>query len=174
MFKLIETANINPYAAVRAQLHYYAGVGLLYPYDEGITAPFTLLDYVNANFGNRLPRNVSITWLTWDKSYGLTETENILNPNANITVYVPIAFINDPITGLLYDCIDHEIVHINDIASGRTLTWYYTYGLAATMAIMDYRAYCRNQWYNDAYCNGRYDYTNQINQAKESLPPGWK
>jgi RHS repeat-associated protein len=139
----------------------------------GEVTPGGLLAYINTNFGRRLPRNVSITWQVWDKDYGLTATDNMLNKNANLAVSIPNAFLTDP-TGLLYDCIDHEVVHVNDYASGRVLTWYNSYGWPTTEAIMEYRAYSRNQWYSDTYRNSRYDYSLQLDLVKGKLPPGWK
>ena len=129
--------------------------------------------YVDKNFGKRLPENIKLTWQIWDNNYGLTVSSNKFNPDASLTVSIPSSFLSDP-TGLLYDCIDHEIVHINDFASGRAFQCYLEYmEWSSAEAIMEYRAYSRNQWYNDNYRNGHYNYTDKINEAKGKLPRGF-
>lgn len=138
-------------------------------------SPDGLEDYVHTRFGKRLPKNAKITWSVWDKDFGLTTSPDYTNNNAPLNVDIPRSYLKDP-NGLLYDCVGHEIKHINDYASGNVGRWMkqYKYVWKRVEAIMDYRAYNYNQWYSNTYRNGTYDYSINIGKARRNLPPGWK
>ena len=88
---------------------------------------------------------------------------------------------------LLIDCIDHELYHIADYASGLANRYYTAYGGSAysnninekayqTMKnIMDYRAYSGNQYYNERFRpnNPVRDYSETIETLRKQLPRGW-
>ena len=126
-------------------------------------------NFVNENFKDRLPDNAQIVWQVWDGGVGETSTDYLYDESATLTVKIPKSFLSN--RRLLYDCIDHEIVHINDYASGRSWDWFKQYG-ESYKAIMDYRAYSRNQWYNKN-TNGTSNYDSSVNKYKVQLPKGF-
>jgi len=141
--------------------------------NDAIT-PDGLVDYVHARFGKQLPNNVPISWEIWNEAGGETTSLDRRNQDAPLTVKISRSYLKDP-NGLLYDCVGHEVKHINDFASGRVIGWLKTYKKwSEVKAIMEYRAFSYNQRYSNTYRNGRYDYSKLINEARKNLPPGWK
>jgi len=76
----------------------------------------------------------------------------------DIWVLIPKKFANDP--DMLYLCMDHEIVHINDFASGRMLTWTNTLGLNLAKEMTEVRAYSRSIRVSNELFKGKYIFDN--------------
>jgi RHS repeat-associated protein len=132
--------------------------------------------YVNAMFPGRVPSNAKIVWKLTDEEDGHTDymTDNSLNVN------IPKKMWYSQNKIMLIDCLDHELVHIDDYISGRYDKWYNRYGEDITKQIMDYRAYKENLYYhtfinpnienNDQYIES---YKRKITVSEKYLPYGW-
>ena len=111
----------------------------------------------------------------------ISDTNNFLNKNSNLTVFISSSYLTDPDnTGLLYDAVDHELVHVGDYSSGRAIQYRQNYKLERQVTIMDYKAYSENLWYNthvDINRSGHNQYVQyyrkQVNTYKAGLPGGW-
>ena len=140
-----------------------------------------LKNYAKQHFKTRLPSNVKITWIASNRSGGLTLSNNINNKNNNLTVYVSSSYLTDPDNaGMLYDTVDHELVHVGDYSSGRAAQYRQNYKLEGQVTIMEYKAYSENLWYNthiDTNRSGHSQYVQyyrkQVNTYKADLPRGW-
>lgn len=138
--------------------------------------------YVMQHFKTRLPNNVKITWIASNGSGGHTDSDNINDKNANLSVYVSSSYLNNPDqSSLLYDAVDHELVHVGDYSSGRATQYYQKYGIEGQVNIMEYKAYSENLWYNKSIDINRpyHDqyvkyYQEQVNTYKAGLPVGWR
>lgn len=137
--------------------------------------------YLNDYFPGRLPKGVKVTWEYWSGDDGLTTTQNINDPKSPLLVQIPRKWGFDP-CGFLYDCVDHELVHINDYASSRAKEWNKQFDEEGMEAIMEYRAYSRNLEYSAVFptVNPRmfqdcdYGYHLKVLVWKMKLPPGYK
>jgi hypothetical protein len=132
-----------------------------------------LKEYVDEYFPGRLPKDVPIEWKYWSGEGGKTVDNNIADKTSPLTVYIQKSYGEGDPCGLLYDSVGHELDHIDDYTSGRAYKWYNQYGqsLDYMIAIMDYRAFSRNQEYSNMYRNGQYDYSGNIKNLK--LPKGY-
>ena len=98
-------------------------------------------------------------------------------PKSNITPWLyhfNLQEVRNTDNRLLIDCIDHELVHVEDILSGRAFRYFRTWGAQKANDIMDYKAYYQNQWYNENIrTNNPIPYTEKVNYYKDKLPSGW-
>jgi len=139
-----------------------------------------LNSYVNDYFPNSYSNKVSVTWKYWNQGYGETTTGNLLDKKAPLVVKIPKKMgYGDP-CGLLFDCVGHEIWHINDFASGRAAIWFNLYGAAFQNSIMENRAYSANFDYSSTFRggfnNGQYNpltFYYAVQVAKYPLPAGY-
>lgn len=74
---------------------------------------------------------------------------------------------------MLDDCIDHEIVHVNDYASGRKARWLVKHAdggnnIEKVSPITEFRAYSRNKWFNN-----NSDIDDSIEMWRKQLPNGF-
>ena len=130
-----------------------------------------LENFVNDNFEERLPNN-DLTWMFWDNDWGETVPLDRSNKTSPLTVYIPSAF--GDYLDLLYLCIDHELVHVNDWASGRIERSLSMYNADNALAITEYRAYSRSIWTSNTLFNGKYDFSASYRNAINGLPSGYK
>ena len=127
--------------------------------------------FVNDNFEDRLPNN-DLTWMFWNNEWGETVPLDRSNKTSPLTVYIPAEFGYD--LDLLYLCIDHELVHVNDWSSGRIERSLSMYNSDYALSITEYRAYSRSIWTSNTQFNGRYDFSSSYNNAVNGLPRGYK
>ena len=96
-------------------------------------------------------------------------------------MYVSSSYLTDPDNaGMLYDTVDHELVHVGDYSSGRAALYRNIYDAGDQETIMEYKAYSENLWYNthiDTNRSGHSQYVQyyrkQVNTYKADLPRGW-
>jgi len=77
----------------------------------------------------------------------------------------------------LLDCIDHELVHIADYASGKAYQYFTAYGDQTRENIMEYKAWYENVSYNNRFnpSNPNLNYfIEQKDIYKKLLPKGWR
>jgi RHS repeat-associated protein len=112
-----------------------------------VTKGIELNGYIKDYFSDRLPKGVKLTWKYWSKSYGLTDWDAK-------TVYIPKSMAESDPCEMIYDCVDHELVHVNDYANGNAQKWVNLYGTNYQEAIMEYRAYSKNFDYSSTFRGG--------------------
>ena len=135
--------------------------------------------YVDAMFPGRIPSKVDLVWQLTDASEGLTDPI-VFRTAKKITVSIPKKLWLSKNKTLLIDCIDHELVHVGDFASGRTSQYINSYGPDQALQIMEYKAYRENLYYhthmntsiqyNQQYINY---YQGRVDFYKNLLPNGW-
>jgi len=137
-------------------------------------------------FPGRIPEDANVKFQLHDDKDGLTEW-SLLNPKGGkITVSIPReAWNNRGVDNApLIDVINHELVHVADIASGRAYQYYIKYGGSPIQRIekaesimkniMDYKAYSENRWYNNYFRPDRPDiFSKQVGDYRKLLPKGW-
>lgn len=134
--------------------------------------------YVDAMFPGRIPSNVSTDWQLYDGEDGITDPKEFYTAK-KITVFIPKKLWFSPDKTLLIDCIDHELVHVNDYASGRHLGYYLAFRSPGLVeSIMEYKAYSENLYYR-THINTNVPqqyidyYQNRVNYYKSKLPNNW-
>ena len=133
-----------------------------------------LREYVEAMFPNRIAKDTKVKFIFHDEEYGLTSASSVPKPK-DITVSIPIGMWKSADNRLLIDCLDHELVHVDDFASGRYYKYMKTYGETKALYILDFKAYSENQWYNmNRRPEGqRLNYTSVIDFYQQKLPNDW-
>ena len=137
-----------------------------------------LRSYVEAMFPGRIPtvgRDIEIMFLLHDEEVGRTRFD-IEIPVTSMYVYIPRKYWDARNTDnrLLIDCIDHELVHVEDIVSFRAFNYYRRFGKERAMNIMDYKAYHQNQWYNRHIRKTNIiDYSEYFNHYRNLIPKDW-
>ena len=157
-----------------------AMVGMLNHMQGEVQENIKLRKYVEAMFPGRIPANANVKFKLSNSGDGLTEMSDLNSTKSKITVSISKKLWRSADDRLLIDCIDHELVHVEDYASGRSFRYYVSYGadkgaLTQMVNIMEYKAYSQNQWYNlnMRSPSERIDYSGRVNQYKNSLPVGW-
>ena len=130
-----------------------------------------LPEYAKKNFGKRLPQN-NIVYRYSDLNVGKTNQVNFglagYDKGNDIWVLIPRKYANNP--DMLYLCMDHEIVHVNDFASGRMKEWmdaYNSYETARNMT--EVRAYSRSIRVSNEYFDGKYIFNGNSSEYIKSL-----
>lgn len=135
-------------------------------------------EYADAMFPGRIPTNVNMVWQLTDNDDGLTDPIDF-NTKNKLTVSIPKKLWMSKDKTVLIDCIDLELVHIGDYASGRAAQYINQYHGAA-INILEYKAYSENLYYhtqmnttihsNQLYINY---YQGKVEFFKRQLPSGW-
>jgi hypothetical protein len=129
--------------------------------------------YVETMFPDRIPEGADVKFKLFNEQGGLTKA----NPSNHSKLDVSISRKSwlDKDNRYLIDIIDHELVHVDDYASGRVLRYAQKYNLVQQEAIMEYKAYSQNQWYNINMRQPgmRIDYSKVIDTYRRQLPYEW-
>ena len=149
------------------------GIGLmnagLNHYAQEINENMKLRKYINKMFPNRIPKGASVRFSLYDGNGEIKFHKTYRE------VCISREFWFDKDNRLLIDSIDHELVHLDDIESGRYNRYIQLYKEKAAISIMEFKAYSENQYYNLHFREPhmRIDYSAQINEHKAALPYGW-
>jgi RHS repeat-associated protein len=136
-----------------------------------------LKSYVKKMFPGRLPKGVTVTFDLYDGKDGNT-VGDVLSPSAPVSVKIPKSLwkLRNGDNALLFDCIDHELVHVKDYANGNAFRLFDAYDLGKMEIVMEYNAYSENLWYNE---NRRENsiyidyYKTEVEKYREKLPKNW-
>jgi len=141
---------------------------------DAIAEDVALKKYAEAMFPGRVREGAKVKFNLTNGDQGATTLQQYRGSTSVLKVSIPRKFWYSNDNRLLIDCIDHELVHVDDYASGRAYD-YATYGVNAQENIMEYKAYSENQWYNQNMREPalRIDYTKEVNYYKSRLPYGW-